>query len=228
MSFDMDLTALPEGLTELALTDADTYTEELPQAPPKPGNYQMRITDAKLVTNADDVIVLDDGKYAQLSVPSIEIVAPLREGSDPRKVFVFQKFPSKPISGRDMASRLSDLIRAHDQSATWGDGIEMFSLLQQLTDQGETFRGFLNWVAKDTSWMLEEMDRAGGFGNASDEDRRRIFGEWKIVGQNRFPKNDKGYAIPLWEGPSGDKIEARAEITKLYPSNKLVKLVTYD
>ena len=37
MSIDFDLTALPEGLTELGVEDPDSYQEQAPPSPPKAG-----------------------------------------------------------------------------------------------------------------------------------------------------------------------------------------------
>lgn len=225
MAFDMDLTQLPEGLTEVALTNSDGYQDALPPAPPIPGNYRLRILAASLQQKSDGnggmVNVLEAGKYAQLKVDAIEIIQP--EDSQ-RKLYIFQKFPSKPFSNRKGASKLTDLIRAHDQSLTWTDNTDAFRVLDQTVEAGGSFCGYVDWIAKDGRWLAQEIDRLGGMENIDEDERYRIFSAWKCEGKDNFPVDDRGESIPVWEGPSGEKIEARSFVKKLYKSNQEPKL----
>jgi len=224
MSFDMDLTSLPEGLTEVALIDADGYQDALPPAPPQPGNYRLRIIDASLQTDGSGTTILDDGKYAQLKVQSVEIIDPVESQ---RKLFIFQKFPSRPYRDRKGASKLTDLIRAHDVALTWTDNTDAFRVLNQTVEQGSTFCCYLDWVAKDSLWLRDEIDRLGGTMDRIDNDERtRIFSAWHCQGKKNFPVDDHGKAIPMWEGPSGEKIEARCEVVKLYKSSREPKIIS--
>ena len=157
MAFDMDLTRLPEGLTEVALASSDSYQEALPPAPPEPGNYMLRILAAGLQMKTKDgqqVEVLDDEKYAQLKIDAIEIVQPEELQ---RKLYIFQKFPSKPLKNRKGASKLTDLIRAHDQSLTWTDNTDAFRVLDQTVERGGTFYGYIDWVATIKSGIVSSL-----------------------------------------------------------------------
>ena len=118
MSFDMDVTSLPEGLTEAGVEDPTGYQEETGPSPPKTGNYLLRVADEgmKIQTDQDGTIILDNG-YPVVVVNKLVIVETGREVYLP-----FQKFSSKPIEARGGgASRLADLIRAHDDQLTWTD-----------------------------------------------------------------------------------------------------------
>lgn len=226
MAFDMDLTRLPEGLTEVALASSDGYQEALSPAPPAPGNYMLRILAAGLqmkTENGQQVEVLDDKKYAQLKIDAIEIVQPEELQ---RKLYIFQKFPSKPFKNRTGSSRLTDLIRAHDQSLTWTDNTDAFRVLDQTVERGGTFYGYIDWIAKDGRWLAQEIERLGGMPNINDEERNRIFSAWKCEGKENFPVDDRGNSIPAWEGPSGEKIEARCQITKVYTTGAAPRLYT--
>jgi hypothetical protein len=217
MSIDFDLAALPEGMTELGLSDPDSYQDELPPAPPQSGNYRFRVADAQLLTNADGRPLLADDKFPQIKVNAVQIVEP-PELAD-RMVYIWQTFSYKPYSNRPTSNKIADLIRAHDRSLTWSDSTDGIRRLLEVIESGQTFCAKLDWVAKDTQWYREERERTGG-------DYKSVpFNAWILRGQNSFPKDDKGNAIPLWEGPSGDKIEARAELKSLFSSDKDTKLV---
>ncbi len=215
----MDLTSLPEGLEELALVDADGYQEELPPAPPKPGNYRLEIVECDLAKDDADNLRLDQGKYPQLVLAKVRIVEPIE-----RDLFLFQRISSRPLKNRGGASRMADLVRAHDRDATWSDGRELFSRLNELVSEGKSFWAFLDWEAKDSGWLQNEAAKLGGFDKIPVEEWERL-GAWKCVGQKNFPVDDRGRHMPVWKGPSQDQFEARATIRKFYPSDAVVNPV---
>ena len=88
MSIDFDLAALPEGMTELGLSEPDSYQDELPPAPPQSGNYRFRVTDAQLLTNADGRPLLADDKFPQIKVNAVQIVEPPELAA--RMVYIWQ------------------------------------------------------------------------------------------------------------------------------------------
>lgn len=226
--FDMDLTALPEGLTEVACLDADGYVDELPPAPPEPGNYRVRITGMEVQRNAQGDAILDDKKWAIIKINSFEIVEPLREGASPRQCYSYQKFKTRPFAApRNHESPVTDLIRGLDATATWTDNTDAVRVLQQLIADGKTLTAFVDWNAQDGAWLQEQMSANGGNLNGlPKEEKTQIFNAWKCDTMKKFPTDDRGRAIPIWEGPSGTKFQARPALRKVYKSNKVVKLLT--
>ena len=215
MSIDFDLTALPEGLTELGVEDPDSYQEQAPPAPPKAGVYRLRITDANIPTNAEGRPLLADDKYPQIRANAVEIVEPQEVE---RTVYLFQNMSYRPYRN-SKSNKIADLIRAHDRSMTWSDSTEGLRRLLEIIESGQTFCAKIDWVAKDKDFYNTERERNGG-------DYKSVpWKTWVLQGEKNFPKDDRGNAIPLWEGPSGNKVEARAELVSLLSSDKDVALV---
>jgi len=223
MSFDMDTSSLPDDLTDVAVADPSGYREQAGFAPPKTGNYVVRILDMKIQTDADGNNILDRG-YPVVVVNKVQLVESGREVYLP-----FQKFTSKPDPKRGAGeTRLADLIRAHNDQLTWGSATEAIQVLEQEANGG-TFRARLTWMAKDGGWCHDQIEALGlETGEQMDsDDAKRIFGAYKIKGEKKFPADGQGNPIPQWEGPSGTTFDATTEITTLYSSGKdKVRLVT--
>ncbi len=216
MSIDFDLSALPEGLTELGVEDPDSYQEATAPTPPKSGFYRLLITEATIPTNTAGEALLADDKYPQIKINKVQIVEPA--SAEGRELYLFQNFSYRPYRN-STSNRLADLIRAHDRSLTWSDSTDGLRRLGETIESGRTFVAKIDWVAKDRDYYNEERERNGG-------DYRSVpWGTWVLQGEDKFPKDDRGTAIPLWEGPSGNKVEARAELTKLVASDKDTPLV---
>lgn len=215
MSIDFDLTALPEALTELGVSDPDDYQEPTSPAPPKAGFYKFRIVDANLPMTADGAPLLADDKYPQVKVNTVAIIEP-EEHATPL-LYLFQNFSYRPYPD-SKSNKVADLIRAHDRSLTWSDSTDGLRRLLETIESGGTFVAKLDWIAKDRDFYLAERERNGG-------DYKSVpWKTWVLQGAKHFPKDDRGEPIPLWEGPSGNNIEARAELKSLIPSDKDTKL----
>lgn len=220
--FDVDLSALEGDFDDVSLTDADEYQDETGPAPLQPGTYRFAVVETQLKKNQDGELITDNG-YPVFQVNRVRIVEPVEYAG--REAFPFQSYSLKPVSGGSRAGSVPavDLLRAFDDSLTFGNGREVLQLLGEQIARGGTFVADTNWMAKDSSYIKDAIANAGGdLDNMSEDERRELFKAAIIRSQKKFPKVN-GFYIPEWEGPSGEAVPARVSLRRLYPSSKDVK-----
>ena len=221
-AFDFDMAALEGDFEDVSLQDPEEYQDQTDPAPVAPGNYRLRILEAKRRVDAEGEPI-DDNGYPQFQVNKAVIVEP--EEFKDKEVFPFKTYSLKP---RDRGQRKGtvpaiDLLRGFDDSATAANGREVLQLLAENIEQGKTLVVGSNWLGKDSDYIKEQIEAAGGDLSALDEkERNDIFNKAIFRGQKKFPKVNGTY-LPVVEGPSGSEVQARFDITRIYPSSKTVR-----
>lgn len=215
--FDFDLNDV-EALEDVSLTDASEYQDQTDPAPLNPGNWALRVVEGGRAKDKDGNNIDDEG-FPVIVLNQLEIVEP--EEFKGRQIYPFAKYSFKPIAAGKRAGAVPavDLLRAFDDSLTFANRQELAVLLAEQIAGGNTFRGSTNWEAKDSDYIREQLDAAGGFDDMDEDARRELFKVAIIRGQKKFPKVN-GSFVPEIVGPSGDKIQARVKLTRLYPSSK--------
>jgi hypothetical protein len=140
-------------------------------------------------------------------------------------VFPFQSYSLRPFAEgqRQGAVPAADLLRGFDDSLTFTGGKELISLLTEQISNGGSFTVATDWTAKDTEAIKEFIDENGGDLNSVDKDVKRDFFKKTIFrGQGKFPKVN-GVPVPEVVGPSGETLQARVSLSRIYPSSKEVK-----
>lgn len=213
--------------------DAAEYVEGA-QTPPPPdkGNYRSRITkwDYARVSKDDQSIRLTKNDAGVPTYPTIVIQEmELVEGVDrPTKIFPYQEFGLKPFKRKDFttglerpANNLADMLRSADATATFsnlGEGIELF---KSYVASGALFGHKLDWVGKDIAFgkaqaeAVKEAAKTAGQDLQSKEVKDKVNACWKAAtrkGQANFLNKTTGEYTHIYEGPSGDEIQARVEI----------------
>jgi hypothetical protein len=221
MAFDFDMTEV-EDIDSVELADATDYPDQTDPAPLPPGNYRFVVDDAARTKNQDGEF-LDDNGYPQLQLSKLTIVEPEEEFKG-RSIYPFQKYTTRPYqSGKRVgAVPAVDLLRGFDDSLTFKGTNELLGLLKELASSGKAFTASTGWLAKDSEYIKEAIDAAGGFENLSEEERKELFDKAFFRGQRKFPKVN-GFFVPEVVGPSGETLTAKVNLTRIYPSSKVVK-----
>lgn len=219
--FDFDLSEVEGDFDDVSLDDASKYQDQTGASPLQPGNFTFRVAEASRRRDQDGEPI-DDNGYPQFQLSKLVIVEP--EEFAGREVFPFQSYSLRPVQGgaRKGSVPAVDLLRGFDDTLTFSNGKEVLKLLAEQIEGGGTFRAGTNWVAKDSDYIKEALDEAGGFDQLDDAERKELFKKAIFRGQKKFPKVN-GFYSPEVEGPSGATLEARVSLTRIYPSSKTVK-----
>lgn len=209
--------------------DPETYQDQTSPAPPEAGNYSFKIKKLGVRKTKEGEIVLRDGQWPVYVLEQVEIVEPQEFA---RTVSLFQDVATKPRDRNGVkVSQALDLVRACDQTRAIRGLQEVDEALAEFVDTGAIFRGYLDWNAYDGSFAKDELEKADlkdvKFAEMNDEEKKvanDIYGKAKLKGMKKFPKLANGRANHIWVGPSGDSVEARAEVTRFYPSLETVRL----
>ena len=207
----------------------DTYPEQQNPAPPPADNYTFRITKLSLRKDKDNNLVLRDGKWPVYVVEQVEILEP---ESSKRLVSLYQDFSTKPFN-RDgaQASAAADLVRGFDSTRPVQGLLGIDAVLAEAVDQNATFHAKLDWEAYDGDYAKQALDEAGlggtKFAEMDADDKKiasAIYAKARLKGMAKFPKKADGTPSGVWVGPSGESIEARPTLAKVYPSHATVKI----
>lgn len=220
--FNFDLNDV-EDFGDIKLEDASTYQDQTGAAPLEPGNFRFRVVEASRRKDKDGNNI-DDGGYPQFQLTKLEIVEP--EEMKGRFVYPFKSYSLKPVAGgkRQGSVPAVDLLRGFDDTLTYSSGKEVLTLLAEQIESGKTFVASTNWLAKDGAYIGEAIEAAGGdLSSMSEEERRELFAKAIFRGQKAFPKAPNGQYLSEVVGPSGDTLEARVDLTRVYPASKEVK-----
>ena|SRR3990167_4392955 len=219
--FNFDLTEL-DDFDDVVLADASDYQDQTGPAPLTPGNFRFQVVDGGRAQNNDGEPI-DDNGYPQIQLSKLVIVEP--EEFKGREIYPFQKYSLKPIAGgnRKGSVPVVDLLRGFDDTLTFTNGKEALSLLVQQIQNGQSFNAATNWLAKDSEAIKDAIDDAGGDLSDMEKDaRRQLFKDTLIRGQKKFPKVNGQY-VPEIVAKSGNTLEAKVVLTRIYPSSKAVK-----
>ena len=219
--FDFDLNDV-EDFDDVSLSNADDYQDQTDPAPLTPGNWRFQVVEAGRRKNQDGEPI-DDGGYPQFQLTKLVVVEP--EEFKGREVYPFKSYSLRPVQGGQRKGSVPavDLLRGFDDSLTFANGKELLGLLAEQIENGKTFVARSNWVAKDGTFIKDAIEEAGGDLSSMDEEERRdLFRKAIFRGQKRFPKQN-GFFSPEVEGPSGETLQARVDLTRIYPSSKEVK-----
>lgn len=208
----------------------DTYPDQQNPAPPAAGNYTFRIKKLSIRKDKDNNIVLRDGKWPVYVLEQVEIVEP---ESAKRLVMLYQDVSTKPFNrDGEMASAAADLVRAIDSTRPVQGLLGIDAVFAEALDQGTTFHAKLDWEAYDGDFAKQALEEAGlggvKFAELDADDKKTasaIYAKARLKGMAKFPKKADGTPSGVWVGPSGESIEARPTLAKLYPSHNTVKLV---
>lgn len=220
--FDFDLTEV-DDFEDIKLEDASTYQDQTGMAPQEPGNYRFRVVEASRRKDKDGQPINDNG-YPQFQVSKLEIVEP--EELAGRFIYPFKSYSLKPVAGgkRQGSVPAVDLLRGFDDTLTYSSGKEVLQLLAEQIESGKTFVASTNWTAKDSQFIKDAIEEAGGdLDGMGEEEKRELFKKAIFRGQKAFPKTPNGGYLPEVVGPSGDTLEARIDLTRIYPASKEVK-----
>lgn len=219
--FNVDMEQI-DDFADVNLSDAGDYQDQTDPAPIAPGAYRLRVEEGGLRKNADGELILDGG-YPQVQINKLTVVEP--EEFKDKVIYPFQNYSLKPVAGGNRKGSIPvvDLLRGFDDTLTFASGKEAIQLLVEQIANGNTFVGGTNWVAKDSEAIKAFIEENGGsLDDVSAEEKKTFFNKAIIRGQKRFPKVN-GFFVPEVEGPSGDSLQARVAITRVYPSSKEVK-----
>jgi hypothetical protein len=221
-----DLAEVSANLTDdLNIGNNDTYQDALPPAPPKEGNYRLRINKMSLAKGKDGQLTLQQGTHPVVVLEDVVIVEPVElEG---KSAVRFERVYIKPYqrAGQN-ADNLTDIVRAHSIEATYSGWKEGLQVLQSLAEQGASFRAQIVWEAFDNEGYTAEVDALGGRDSVDKDTEKRLRKEYTIKGMKKFKQNPDGTFAPIVVHPvTGNTLEAKARISRFYPSNATVKLV---
>lgn len=219
--FDFDLSEIGD-FDDIKLDDAAAYQDQTGPAPIAPGNYAFAVVEAGRKRTQEDEPI-DDNGYPQVVLNKLVVIEP--EDVKGYEIYPFQAFSLRPIQGgkRRGAVPAVDLLRALDDNLTFTSGKEVLALLAEKFEAGAQFRAATNWLAKDAEFIRSFIDENGGdLDDVDEEERRKMFKQAIIRGQKRFPKVN-GFYVPEIVGPSGDTLQARVTLTRLYPASKTVR-----
>lgn len=232
----IDLSELDLGsgeLGEISLETAGDYQYQTDPLPPPEVNYSFRALDATfdedMQTKARKYDVVDGRKYPIIVIPQVEIVEPEEVNGSKlagRKVGVFQRFKTRPIDRLGATvNEFTDLLVSFDSNTTFGSIEEGLALLNGFIANGATFRGRGRWKSFDTKYADAEFEKVGGRENASKEDVKRIMKGARVIGARNFDLGKDGKTrLATKTGLSGATLNAKFEISRLYPSHEKVKL----
>jgi hypothetical protein len=218
-----DLATLPVNAEFDVPIAEGSYQDPLPIAPLPEGNYRLKVVKFSLDKNQDGTLRLARGQWPTVNLERIEVV----EGEHTGKVAAtFQRVYSVPFArGGSVpnASGLGDLIRAFDQTVSVSNVKDAIELLHQFVESGASFRGRIVWTAYDKDHADQQFAEIGGKQMASKEQYKAISKSATVKGVKNFPQGPNG-PLPIVTGRSGAQLEARAELSNLYPSGQDVKL----
>lgn len=216
--FNVDMEAI-DDFADVNLADANDYQDQTGPAPLQPGAFRFRVEEGGLRRDSNEELVLDKG-YPQVQINKLTVVEP--EELAGKVVFPFKNYSLKPVTGgnRKGSVPIVDLLRGFNDSLTFASGKEAIQLLVEQIASGNTFVGSTNWIAKDAEAIKSFIEENGGdLDDVDAEDKKKFFSAAIIRGQKRFPKDANGGFVPEITGPSGDTLQARVDITRVYPSS---------
>jgi hypothetical protein len=219
--FNVDMEQI-DDFADVTLADAKDYQDQTGPAPIAPGAFRLRVEEGGLRKDSEGNLILDKG-YPQVQLNKLTVVEP--EEFAGKVIFPFQNYSLKPVTGGNRKGSIPvvDLLRGFDDTLTFASGKEAIQLLVEQIAQGNTFVGGTNWIAKDSEAIKTFIEENGGdLDDVDAEEKKKFFNAAIIRGQKRFPKVN-GFYVPEIEGPSGDVLQARVSITRVYPSSKEVK-----
>ncbi len=221
-TFDFNLEDV-DDFADVTVEDPSAYSDQTGPAPLAPGNYRFAVVQGGRRTGQNGEPI-DDNGYPQVQLSRLRIVEP--EEFVGREIYPFQTYSLRPVQNglRKGSVPVIDLLRAFDDTQVVSNGKEALQLLAEAISNGKTFVAGTNWVAKDSEAIKEFIDENGGDLNDVDSDVKRAFFKKAIIrGQKSFPKDGNGGFKSEIVGPSGDVLEARVTLTRLYPASKEVK-----
>lgn len=229
----LDFDIIDDLASEIS-ANPDDYQDQQNPAPLVAGNYRFRLEKVSVRRERDSgAVILKDGKYPTYVIDMVEILEPVE--SMGRKVALFQDITTKPfLRGSTQASKIMDLLRAFDATRSYSGLTEARDALKEFADSGATAVGKFDWTANDYQGAKDALTAAGitaRYAELNAEDQQTanaIYKSHKLRGMKKFPPvvvggQTVGYQ-GSWESPSGNVVEARAEIVRFYPSNENVTL----
>lgn len=207
--------------------DPETYPDQANPAPIPAGNYQLRIVKfGPQRTKSGEVVIYNnaDGKpaYPCYVIGMGEVQEP-RERSG-QKIGLFQTVSTKPQNRNGVPiSNMGDLLRALDQTVSAQGTKAMIEAVEELIPNGN-ISVRLDWEANDFGWAKSRMEELFGgrrYAELTQNEKtvaNQIYKESKCVGMKNFPVLPNGKHNHIWTSPGGNVIEARAKITRYYPS----------
>lgn len=222
--FNVDMDAI-DDFADVSLADASGYQDQTGPAPLAPGAYRVRVEEGGLRKTKDGELILDNG-YPQVQINKATVVEP--EEFAGKVIYPFKNYSLRPVQGgaRKGAVPVVDLLRGFDDSATFVNGKEAIQQLVEQISNGNTLVIGTNWIAKDSEaikdFMDENADENGKLDHVDPEVKKKFFNAAIVRGQKRFPKVN-GNFVPEITGQNNTVLEARVDITRIYPSSKEVK-----
>ncbi len=212
--------------------DPDTYPDQANPAPVPAGNYLIRVTKFDVSRKPDGNVVIYNNAEGKPAYPMYSIdQAQIEEPTDfaGRKIGLFQQVSTKPYNRQgELVSQMGDLLRALDQTVSArGTKATIDEVLNLIANTPIPVR--LDWEANDFGFIKSEFEKLFNgkrYSELSPADKNVAAGVYKrakIVGMKNFPTLPNGKHNHVWVGPSGDTFEARAKITRYYPSLADVK-----
>lgn len=205
----------------VAVSGPDNYPDPLPTTNLLPkGEYIVRLEDAETDKDMNgERKVFSDSSYAVV-VKRLRVV----EGPFANRTITFQRVFTKPYerprnSGR-FVSGVGDLIRAFNPAyADFKSISDIEDRIGQLVAEGATGKIKLDWEGYDKDYYdqivaAESIDTNDRNQVRAARKRATIKGMWRAL-----KKGDGGY-YPVFDGPSGKRIDARLVITEYVPQGK--------
>lgn len=201
----------------------ETYEDQRNPAPVGAGNYTVRVTRHKGLTDSQGNPILRDDTYPVIVIEQIEILEPSELAG--RKVGLFQNFETKPSKRQRGGSDIGDLIRAHDATRTVQGLKEAVATFEELVGAGLPMNVRIDWEANDYEFTKSALAAAGlsgkRYAEMSDAEKTQandIYNKSKLRGMKNFPKVGDGFSHE-WTGPGGEVVEARPRIVRFFPSS---------
>lgn len=219
--FNVDMDQI-EDFADVSLADAGDYQDQTGPAPLAPGAYRLRVEEGGLRKDSNGELIMDGG-YPQVQLNKLTVVEP--EEFKDKVIYPFKTYSLKPVAGgqRKGSIPVVDLLRGFDDTLTFASGKEAIQLLVEQISQGNTFVAGTNWIAKDSEAIKAFIEENGGdLADVDADEKRKFFNSAIIRSQKKFPKVNNVY-VPEITGPSGDVLQARVDLTRIYPSSKEVK-----
>lgn len=244
MSFEMPAGVQLTDDLDVAL-DSNEYQDRQAPLPIFAGNYAVRIVKSGLKTEYQKpgtVVLVKNSQgvptYPVIRLEELEVGKP--EDFAGRRIFPgFQEFGTKPFERTDFttgskspANNLSDMIRSSDDTISYR-GLEAgLKVLERLIAEGALFHVQVDWLAEDRKWIGEEVkivQAAIDAGEVSEEEGKKLmnkirYKDGRLEGMKKFVISGQGGVkslSPLWDGPSGESIEAKAIVKQFIPLSQL-------
>jgi len=188
-----------------------------------PGNYAGVVTKHKVQTKKDGSILLVDDKFPVIVIEQVKIIEPTE---NERLVNVFTDVRTKPFKRKGpqgqevVASDLQDLLRSYDATQGFEGFAHMTQLLDEYFQSSKPFYFGIGYTGYDKDYVEQEKKKFTA--DTPKDVVNAMYAKARLATKNFVVNNVLQTSVV--NPASGNTIEARARITRFYPST--VEVVT--